>query len=53
MEIENLVLIIVLLVAWSVLGFALCYNAGKSIGESNGYIKACEDIKKFIGGNQS
>ncbi len=44
--------IIVVLIIWAILGFYLCFNAGKDIGKQQGYIQACEDIKKKLQGYQ-
>ena len=41
-----LILGIIVFIIWAVLGFYLCFNAGKDIGKHQGYIEACEEIKK-------
>lgn len=46
------ILAVVLIVLWMVLGVYISYNAGKAIGTSQGYIQACEDIKKKLQGYQ-
>ncbi|MGN0601140.1 MAG: hypothetical protein ACI4I7_00360 [Oscillospiraceae bacterium] len=40
--------IIIFLIAWAVFGFFLSYNAGKSIGQFQGYIQACDEIRSKI-----
>lgn len=45
--------IIVVLIIWAILGFYLCFNAGKDIGKQQGYIEACEKFKKLFRGDQS
>lgn len=44
--------IVIVLILWAVLGFYLCFNAGKDIGKHQGYIEACKEIKKILRGEQ-